>query len=169
MRCGSTSVRVSYRGLMTALRRLPPRRAAVTVALLGPVLALTGCSTDEIGSRAAEVRSSAAAVGDAARNLPTKQACQAVRDDLGKVRSLAARLADDPSLGSQLAPQVTAAIRRLTDKLATSSAEWRAVLDATNGLGEALRAASEANVRLTASEVVLAVKVAEAGCAVVSR
>jgi hypothetical protein len=152
------------------LRRLSPRRAAVAAAaLLGAVLALTGCSSSEIGSRAADVRSSAEAVGDAARNLPTKEACAAVRDDLSTVRSLAARLAEDPSLRSHLAPQVTAAIQRLTDKLDTSSAEWRAVLDQTNGLTEALRSAGEANVRLTATEVVLAAKAAEAGCAIATR
>jgi len=151
------------------LRRLSPRRFAVAAALLVPVLALAGCSTDEISSRASDVRSSAAAVGDAARSLPTKQACAAVHDDLSKVRSLAGRLADDPSLRTQLAPQVTAAIRQLTDKLDASSAQWRAVRDQTNGLADALRVASEANVQLTATEVVLAVKVAQAGCAVASR
>ena len=146
--------------------RLPPLAIA---AVLASALTLTACSTGEVSSRAADARLSAAAVASAARGLHSKEACAAVHDELGSLGSLAGRLASDPGLASRLAPQVTAVVRRLTDKIGGSAPEWREVLDGGNGLGEALRAANEANVRLTATQVVLAVRVAQAGCAVASR
>jgi hypothetical protein len=144
-------------------------RLRLGAAALTSLLAVTACSTDEISSRATDARSSAAAVASAARNLHSKEVCAAVHDELGSLGSLAGRLAADPSLRVQLAPQVTAAIGRLTDKIGSSSAQWRDLLDGANGLGDALRTANEATVRLTASQVVLAVRVAQAGCAVASR
>jgi hypothetical protein len=87
---------------------LPVAAALATAPLLA------GCSADEVSSRAADVRSSAAAVASAARGLHSKEACAAVHGELASVGSLAGRLAADPSLGTRLAPQVSAAVRRLT-------------------------------------------------------
>jgi len=150
-------------------RPVGPHRIARATAILGSVLALAACSTGEVASRAADARSSAAAVADVARSVHYREACLATRSELATLGSLARRLADDPSLGVRLAPQVTAAAKRLTDKIVGSSAEWRTVLDATSGLAEAARDANGATVRLTASQVVLAVRVAQAGCAVATR
>jgi hypothetical protein len=156
---------------VSSLARRPDlrRTIAITTAVLGSVLALTGCSTADVSSRAADARSSAARVADAARNLHSREVCLAVRDDLATLRSLARRLADDPSLRVPLASQVTAAVGRLTDKISASSPEWRAVLDGAGDLGQAMRDANDANVRLTASQVGLAIQVAQAGCAVATR
>jgi hypothetical protein len=158
-------------GVLSLARRvgLRCRTIAIAAAVLGSVPVLTGCSTDEVSSRASDARSSAARVADAAGNLHSREVCLAVRDDLDTLRSLAGRLADDPSLRVPLAGQVTAAVRRLTDKIGASAPEWRAVLDGAGDLGQAMRDTNEANVRLTASQAALAIRVAQAGCAVATR
>jgi hypothetical protein len=149
------------------------RRIAVAVAVATAVAALTACSTDEVGSRAADVRSSAAAAADAAGNIHSREACVAVHDELATLSSLASRLANDPSLRVQLAPQVTAVVTRLTDKLSAATAgwreEWREVLQATGDLGKAMREANATSLRVTASQVVVVVKLAQAGCAIATR
>lgn len=150
-------------------RPVGPHRIVRATAVLGSLLALAACSTGEVASRAADVRSSAAAVADVARSVHYKEACLATRTELATLGSLARRLADDPSLSVRLAPQVTAAAKRLTAKVAGSSGEWRTVLDAASGLAEAAHDANAASVKLTASQVVLAVRVAQAGCAVATR
>jgi hypothetical protein len=131
--------------------------------------ALTACSTDEVSARSADVRASADVFVSSARNVHSKEACTAVHDPLVTVGSLAGKLAADPSLGARLSPQVTAAVNQLARAAAGSSNEWRAVLDSTSDLGEAVRDADQATIRLTASQVVLAVKLAQAGCAIAGR
>jgi len=146
----------------------------IVVAVLGGLAVLAAaCSTEEVTSRASDLQSSAAAAGEAARNLHTKDACVALRDDLDRLGSLATRLARDPSLRVQLAPQVTEVVDRMTRRLAAATAQWRAewreVLQAGGQLGRAIRAANEANVRVTAGQVAVVVKLAQAGCAVATR
>jgi hypothetical protein len=155
--------------MLSSGRSVGPHRIARATAVLGSLLILAACSTGEVASRAADARSSAAAVADVARSVRYKEACLATRSELATLGSLARRLADDPSLGVRLAPQVTAAAEQLTAKIADSSAEWRTVLDAASTLAEAAHDANAASVRLTASQVVLAVRVAQAGCAVATR
>jgi hypothetical protein len=128
-------------------------------------LALTACS-GSVADRVDGARASAAA---AAGTVHTREACLAAHDDLATVGTLAGRLASDPGLRIRLAPQVSAAVGRLSRAVAGSSAEWASVLDATGQLGQALRDANEASVRLTASQVVLAVRAAQAGCALATR
>jgi hypothetical protein len=131
---------------------------------------LTGCSTDEISTKASEVRSSANAVGSALNSPKTKAACNAAHDSLAQVGSLAGRLAADPTLARQLSGQVSTAVGKLRKAVAVAAPEeWKGVLDSTGDLGAALRDANEASVRLTAAQVVVAVKVAQAGCAVATR
>jgi hypothetical protein len=144
-------------------------RRTIAVATLGSLLMLTACSTDEISSRADGARSSAGAIASAAGSADYKRACVAARDELATLGSLAGRLAADPSLRVQLAPRVTATVKRLAEEIGGSSAEWRAVLDGAGGLAEAVRDANEAGVRLAASQAVLAIRVAQAGCTVATR
>jgi hypothetical protein len=139
----------------------------IVVAIAAGCLAgLTACSADEVNARAADVRASADVFASSARNVHSKEACTAIRTPLTTVGSLASRLAADPSLAPRLSPQVTAAIAALTRAAAGSSTEWSAVLDATDNLGESLRDADETTIRLTASQVVVAVRLAQAGCAI---
>lgn len=149
----------------------------LALAAAAAATVLTACSADDVTSRAADVRSSAAAAANAAGNVVgsvhTRQACVAAHDSLATLGSLATRLANDPSLRVRLAPQVTAAIKDLTDKVSAATAgwrqEWREVLQATGGLAQALRDANQTSVRLTASQVVVVVKLAQAGCALATR
>jgi hypothetical protein len=122
-----------------------------------------------VSSRAASVRSSAGVFASTARELHGKQTCAAMHDPLDSVGTLAGRLVADPSLGRRLSPQVTAAVASLGRAAAGSSAEWQAVLSAAGDLGRAVHDANETTVRLTASQVVLAVRLAQAGCAVAGR
>jgi hypothetical protein len=133
------------------------------------IAALTACSTDEVSSRAADVRASADVFVSSARNVHSKEACVAVHDPLATVGSLAGKLVADPSLAPRLSPQITAAVSQLAHAAAGTSNEWAAVLDATSDLGEAVRDADSATIRLTASQVVLAVKLAQAGCTIANR
>lgn len=119
-----------------------------------------------MSSRAADARASADVFVSSARNVHSKRACAAVHDPLASVGTLAGRLASDPKLAPRLAPQVTSAVAALARAAAGSSAEWREVLEATDSLGDAVRQADETTVRLTASQVVLAVKLAQAGCSI---
>jgi hypothetical protein len=148
------------------------RRIAVLSALSGLIAAaaLAGCSTDEIADKAHEVRSSADAIGSAVNSPKTKAACRAAHDSLSQVGSLAGRLAADPTLARQLSGQVSTAVGKLRRAVAAAAPqEWEGVLDSTGDLGSALRDANEASVRVTAAQVVVAVKVAQAGCAVATR
>lgn len=133
------------------------------------MLVLTGCSTQDVGSRVGDARQSAAEVESAARNVHAKQVCSSAHDDLATVGSLADRLVRDPSLRTQLGPEIGAAAGRLAATVGEASPEWRGVLDATGQLGQATREANEAAVKLAASQAVLAVRVAQAGCAVAGR
>jgi hypothetical protein len=122
-----------------------------------------------VTSRAADVRSSADVFVSSARNVHSKEACAAIRAPLATVGSLAGRLAADPSLAPRLSPQVTAAAAALARAAAGSAPEWRPVLDATGDLGAAVRDADETTIRLTASQVVLAVRLAQTGCSIAGR
>jgi hypothetical protein len=139
------------------------RRVIVALAAVG-MAALAACSTEEVSSRASDVRASADVFASSARDVHSKEACTAVHDPLSRVGSLAGQLAAHPDLATRLAPQVTAAVASLARAAAGSSTEWSAVLDATGDLGQAVRNADQATVRLTASQVVLVVKLAQAGC-----
>jgi hypothetical protein len=155
-----------------ALREAPLRRVLVAATLSAAALsaaALAACSTDEVTSRAADVRSSADVFVSSARNVHTKEACAAIRAPLATVGSLAGRLVADPSLAPRLSPQVTAAIGALTRAAGGSSTEWQSIFDATGDLGSALRDADEVTIRLAATQVVLAVRLAQAGCVVAGR
>jgi hypothetical protein len=149
-------------------REAPLRWIAAAAAALCAA-ALTACSADEVGARAADVRSSADVFVSSARNVHSKEACASIRTPLTTVGSLAGRLAADPSLAPRLSPQVTAAASALARAAAGSSTEWSAVLDATGDLGAAVRDADQTTIRLTASQMVLAVRLAQAGCAVAGR
>jgi hypothetical protein len=148
-------------------------RIVTVAAVAGAVLTLAACSADEVTSRTTDVRSSAAAAASAARGVHSREACVAAHDELASLGSLASRLAHDPELRVQLAPQVTAVVNRLTEKLSAATAgwrdEWREVLQATGDLGKAMREANQTSVRVTASQVVVVVKVAQAGCALATR
>jgi hypothetical protein len=140
----------------------------IAAAALGSVLLLAACSTADAGSSASRPGSSAAAARSAARGHPGR-VCTAVRGDLAVLASLAGRLVEDPTLRIPLADQVGAAVRRLATKIGGNSAEWQAVLDASGDLVRAMRGTNEAAIRLAASQVVLAVRLAQAGCAAAAR
>jgi hypothetical protein len=144
-------------------------RRIIVMCLLGGLATLTGCSTDDISNKANEVKDSAGALGDAVGNVHTKEACVAAKASLATVGSLAGRLAADPALARELSGQVSAAIAKLNQVVAKYSGEWAEVLQATGDLGSALRDANTAAVRVSAAQVVVVVKVAQAGCALATR
>ena len=142
----------------------------IRVVLSAAVLfgAATACSTveearsgvDQARSSIADARSTAASIGAASR-----QVCRATEDELKTANDLSTRLADDPSLKVQLAPQV----RQVADRLATEvggKTEFQPVVEAARELASAVGQANEATVRATASQAKVAVKAAQTACAV---
>ena len=137
-------------------------RAAALAAALGSAVLLGGVaacdSAEEVRSGVDQARSSAASVGAGAR-----QACQAGKDDLASLRDLSSRLAADPGLRVQLAPEV----RRTVDRLAAdvgNRAELQPVVTAARDLASAVGQANRDTVEVAARQTVLAVKSAEALC-----
>jgi uncharacterized protein YoxC len=134
-------------------------RSALLALVLLAVVGTTGCETaEEVRSGVDEVRSSAASVGAGAR-----QACKATEAELRSLDDLASRLADDPGLRVQLAPQVRQTVDRLAAD-AGSRAELQPVVAAARELASSVGQANRATIEVTARQAVLAIRSAQAGC-----
>lgn len=134
------------------------RAALLAVAVLA-LVCTTSCETAENArSGVNEARSSAASVGAGAR-----LACRASEDELRTLGDLSTRLADDPDLRVQLAPQVRQTVDRLAAE-AGSRAELQPVVLAARELASSVGGANRGAVEVAARQAVLAVRSAQAGC-----
>ena len=134
-------------------------RAALLALLALAAIGTAGCDTaDDVRSGVEEARSSAASIGAGAR-----AACRAGEDELATLGDLSDRLAADPQLRVELAPQV----RQAADRLATavgSRAELQPVVVAARELATAVGDADEATVEAAARQAGVAIRSAQAGC-----
>lgn len=147
------------------------RAAAVTTALAAAFLlaGAASCDTaedvrsgvDEARSSAAAVRSSAASVGAGAR-----ETCRATEDELRTLDDLSTKLADNPDLRVQLAPQVRQTVDRLAAEVGTR-AELQPVVLAARELASAVGEANRDAVEVAAGQAVVAVRSAQAACKLV--
>ncbi len=136
------------------------RAALLAVALFAAITA-TGCeAAEDVRSEVEGAASSAASIGAGAR-----QACRASADELKTLGDLSDRLAANPELRTELAPQV----RQTVDKLAAevgSRAELKPVVAATRELANAVGQANQATVEAAARQAAAAIRSTQAGCRV---
>ena len=136
-------------------------RAALLAAILLAAVATTACgAADDVRSGVEEAASSAASIGAGAR-----EACRASEDELKTLGVLADRLAAEPDLRAELAPQV----RQTVDQLATevgSRAELQPVVVAARGLASAVGEANRDAVEVAARQAATAIRSTQAGCRV---
>lgn len=129
--------------------------AAVVIATLG----LTGCqAAEDVRAGVQEAASSAASIGAGAR-----QACRASADELTRLGDLSDRLASNPDLSPELAPQV----KQVVDQLATAVGtrpELQPVVLATRELARVVGEANRSTVELTAQQAAAAIRSTQAGC-----
>lgn len=134
-------------------------RAALLALLALAAVGTAGCdNADDVRSGVEEARSSAASIGAGAR-----AACRASEDELATLGDLSDRLAADPQLHAELAPQV----RQAVDKLAAavgSRTELQPVVLAGRELASAVRGADDATVEAAARQAAVAIRSAQAGC-----
>jgi len=134
-------------------------RALMLAAALFAALSLTACDTaEDVRSGVEEAASSAASIGAGAR-----EACRASADELETLGGLADRLAAEPDLSPELAPQV----RQTVDKLAAeigSRAELQPVVTTARELASAVGEANRDTVEVAARQTAAAVRSTQAGC-----
>ena len=135
------------------------RAALAALAAATAILALGACETaDDITTGVDQARSSAASIGAGAR-----AACRASADGLTKLDGLATRLADDPDLRVELAPQVRATVAELTADIG-GRAELQPVLAAARDLSASVGEANRASVEASARQAQVAVRSGQALC-----
>ena len=133
----------------------------VAVAAVALMLWAAGgdCDTaEDVRSGAEEARSSAASIGAGAR-----EACRASEDEVRTLGDLSSRLAEDPGLRAQLAPQVRQVVDRLASEVG-SRAELQPVVTAARDLASAVGQANRDTVQAAARQAVVAVRSAQAAC-----
>jgi hypothetical protein len=136
-------------------------RAALLVALAAASVAVStaACETaDDVRSGVEEARSSAASIGAGAR-----AACRASEDELRTLGDLSDRLAADPDLRVELAPQVRQTVDRLAAEVGTRP-ELQPVVIAARELATSLGQANRATVEVSARQAALAIRSAQASC-----
>jgi predicted small secreted protein len=135
------------------------RAALLAAAVVLTAVTTAACDTaDEVRSGVEEAASSAASIGAGAR-----EACRASEDELKTLGDLADRLAAEPDLRTELAPQV----RQTVDQLATevgSRAELQPVVIAARELASAVGEANRDTVELAARQAATAIRSTQAGC-----
>jgi hypothetical protein len=134
------------------------RAALIAVSLLAAVAATACEAADDVRSGVDEAASSAASIGAGAR-----EACRASEDELKTLGELADRLAAEPDLRTELAPQV----RETVDQLATevgSRAELQPVVVAARKLASAVGEANRDSVEVTARQAAAAIRTTQSGC-----
>jgi hypothetical protein len=137
-------------------------RAALLAALAAAAavaVSTAACDTaDDVRSGVEEARSSAASIGAGAR-----AACRASEDELKTLGDLSDRLAADPDLRVELAPQVRQTVDRLAAEVGTR-AELQPVVVAARELASSLGEANRATVETAARQAALAVRSTQASC-----
>jgi hypothetical protein len=134
-------------------------RAALLITATLALAAVASCSTaEDVRSGVDEARSSAASIGAGAR-----EACRASEDELRTLGDLSSRLADNPDLRVQLAPQVRQVVDRLAAEVG-SRAELQPVVAAARELASSVGQANREVVEVAARQSVLAVRSAQAAC-----
>jgi hypothetical protein len=135
------------------------RRSTVAASFVLLLLGAVACDTaDEVRSGVNEARSSAASL-----TAGTKQACTAAKDTLPKLGDLSQRLADNPDLRTQLAPQIRTTADQLISQVG-SRPELGGLVAATRDLTSAVGSANATTVEAAARQAVVAVKGAQAVC-----
>ena len=123
------------------------RPLLAALAASAAVFALGGCqATEDVRSGVEQARSSAASLGSGAAD-----ACRASRPHVTTLNDLADRLAADPDLRVQLAPQVRRAVGQLTASVGDQP-ELQPVVVAARDLGESIGQANRASVELAARQ-----------------
>src|SRR5829696_6561140 len=121
------------------------RALLAAVAATAAVLTLGACETaGEVRSGVDQARSSAASIGSGVRT-----ACRASGTQLTRLDDLATKLADNPDLRVQLAPQVRQTVEQLT---------------ASRDLSESVGEANRTSVEVSARQAQVAVRSAKAVC-----
>ena len=134
-------------------------RAALAALLTLAALGTAACDTaDDVRSGVEEARSSAASIGAGART-----ACRASADELTTLGGLSDRIAADPSLRVELAPQVRQTVDRLAAEVG-SRPELQPVVAAARELASSVGNANEAAVEVAARQAAVAIRSAQAGC-----
>jgi hypothetical protein len=130
--------------------------AALGVAFL---LGGTACdAADDVRSGVNDARSSAASLA-----AGTRQACTAGKDNLAKLGDLSQRLADNPDLRTQLAPQIRATADQLVSQIG-SRPELGGMVAAARDISSAVGDANATTVEAAARQTVVAVKAAQGVC-----
>ena len=132
---------------------------AVLAAASAVAVSTTACeNADEVRSGVEEARSSAASIGAGAR-----AACRAGEDELETLGDLSDRLAADPDLRVELAPQVRQTVDRLAAEVGTR-AELQPAVTAARQLASSLGEANRTTVEVSARQAALAIRSAQASC-----
>jgi len=135
------------------------RALLAAVAATAAVLTLGACETaGEVRSGVDQARSSAASIGSGVRT-----ACRASGTQLTRLDDLATKLADNPDLRVQLAPQVRQTVEQLTASIG-DRAELQPVLTAARDLSESVGEANRTSVEVSARQAQVAVRSAKAVC-----
>lgn len=135
------------------------RAVLAVLAASAAVLCLSACETaDDVRSGVEEARSSAASIGSG-----TRQACRAGEAELSTLGDLSTKLADNPDLRVQLAPQVRQTVDRLAADIGTRT-ELQPVVAAARELASSVGEANRTALELAARQTVLAVRSAQGVC-----
>jgi uncharacterized protein YoxC len=135
------------------------RALLAAVAASVAMLTLGACETaEEVRSGVEEARTSAASIGAGVRT-----ACRASETELTRLDDLATKLADNPDLRVQLAPQVRQTVQELTASIG-DRAELQPVLTAARDLSESVGEANRTSVEVSARQTQLAARSAKALC-----
>jgi hypothetical protein len=144
------------------------RPALAVLAAGASILVLGGCASDVVGGVDA-ARSSANSVGSDLRSSAsslgagTRQACRASGPQLTQLDGLSGRLAGNPGLRVELAPQVRSTVGKLGAAIGDRS-ELQPVVAAGKDLTEAIGDANENAVVVAARQAQVAVRSAQALC-----
>lgn len=135
------------------------RAILAALAASAAVVTLGACeAADDVRTGVDQARSSAASIGTGVRT-----ACRASGDNLTKLDDLSGRLADDPDLRVQLAPQVRQTVGQLTSSIGDQT-QLQPVLAAARDLSESIGDANRTSIEVSARQAQVAVRSAQALC-----
>lgn len=135
------------------------RPVLAALAAAAAILALGACETaDDLRTGVDQARSSAASIGAGAR-----AACTASAANMTKLDDLATRLAENPDLRVELAPQVRSTVEQLTQQIGART-ELQPVLIAARDLAGSIGEANRSSVETSARQAQVAVRSGQALC-----
>jgi hypothetical protein len=137
------------------------RATLAALAVSAAVLTLGACgAAEDVRTGVEQARSSAASLGAGA-----KAACSSSKANLAKLDGLSTKLADNPDLRVELAPQVRQTVAQLTSSIG-DRAELQPVLASARDLSESIGEANRTSVETSARQAQLAVRSAQALCSI---